>query len=53
MAYEGLAEIYDCLMTDTDYNAWADYIDQLYNSIIVQAIRYWIWDVVQAISASH
>ena len=29
MAYEGLAEIYDCLMTDTDYNAWADYIDQL------------------------
>lgn len=29
MAYENLAALYDGLMTDTDYEAWARYLDEL------------------------
>lgn len=29
MAYENLAALYDDLMTDTDYEAWARYLDEL------------------------
>ncbi|MBQ1188434.1 MAG: methyltransferase domain-containing protein [Peptococcaceae bacterium] len=29
MAYETLAVMYDALMDDVDYEAWADYIDRM------------------------